>query len=154
MVLRSFRLTRKWAILVVILLAAGSPLIYYFASPLFISRAVNEPAPAANAVTLATGTFTGADSFHRAFGTARVLELSDGSRMLRLESFTATNGPDLFVYLSTDRTAADFVNLGELKGNLGDQNYNIPSGTDLARHRFVLIWCRAFSVLFGSAELG
>ena len=73
--------------------------------------------------------------------------------MLRLEGFTATNGPDLFVYLSTDRTAADFVNLGELKGNLGGQNYNIPVGTNLARHRFVLIWCRAFSVLFGSAQL-
>lgn len=153
MVLRSFRLTRKRVLLVVILLAAVSPFIYYLASPLFISRAVNEPAPTANAVTLATGTFTGADSFHRASGTARVLQLSDGSKMLRLEGFATTNGPDLFVYLSTDKNARDFVNLGQLKGNLGDQNYIIPDEADPARHRFVLIWCRAFSVLFGSAEL-
>ena len=152
MVLRSFRLTRKRVLLVVILLAAVSPLIYYLASPLFISRAVNEPTPTANTVTLATGMFTGADSFHRASGTARVLQLSDGSKILRLEGFTATNGPDLFVY--TDETARDHVNLGELKGNLGDQNYIIPDEAVSARHRFVLIWCRAFSVLFGSAELG
>jgi hypothetical protein len=73
---------------------------------------------------------------------------------LRLEDFKSTNGPDLYVYLSTDKGAAtDFVNLGRLKGNIGNQNYDIPKRTDLSKYDTVLIWCRAFSVLFGSAEL-
>jgi len=65
----------------------------------------------------------------------------------------STNGPDLYVYLSTDKAASDFVNLGRLKGNMGNQNYEIPQGTDLDKYDTVLIWCKAFSVLFGSAEL-
>jgi Electron transfer DM13 len=62
-------------------------------------------------------------------------------------------GPDLYVYLSTDKNASDFVNLGRLKGNVGDQNYEIPDGTDFSKYDTALIWCQAFSVLFGSAEL-
>ncbi len=147
-----FRLTRKRLLVMIIGLAIASPLVYYLASPLFISSTVNEPTPTANSVIVASGTFNGADSFHRASGTARLLQLPDGLRILRLENFGATNGPDLFVYLSADRSASDYVNLGQLKANNGDQNYDIPAETNLGRHRFVLIWCRAFSVLFGSAE--
>lgn len=150
---RLFRLTRKRLLVIIIGLAIASPLVYYLASPLFISSTVNEPTPTANSVILASGTFNGADSFHRASGTARLLQLPDGSRILRLESFGATNGPDLFVYLSADRSASDYVNLGQLKGNVGDQNYAIPDSVDLAKYGYVLIWCRAFSVPFGSAEL-
>ena len=72
---------------------------------------------------------------------------------MRLENLKATNGPDLYVYLATDKTASDFVNVGRLKANIRNQNYNIPEGTDLSKYNTVLIWCRAFSVLFGSAEL-
>ncbi|MDH3497546.1 MAG: DM13 domain-containing protein, partial [Gemmatimonadota bacterium] len=50
-------------------------------------------------------------------------------------------------------TTAGFVGLGGLKGNVGDQNYDIPAGTDLTRYRTVTIWCRRFSVNFGSAPL-
>ena len=67
--------------------------------------------------------------------------------------FFSTNGPDLYVYLSTDKSASDFVNLGRLKGNMGNQNYEIPQGTDLERYGTVLIWCKAFSVLSVKAEL-
>jgi hypothetical protein len=77
----------------------------------------------------------------------------EGNSILRLENFRATNGPDLHVYLSTDKSASDFVSLGRLKGNIGNQNYEIPEGTELSKYDTVLIWCRAFSVLFGSAEL-
>ncbi len=73
--------------------------------------------------------------------------------MLRLEAFEVTNGPNLFVYLATDPQARDFVDLGVLKGNIGDQNYVVPTNADLGRYSYVLIWCKAFSVLFGSAEL-
>jgi hypothetical protein len=104
--------------------------------------------------TLYAGSFVGVnDGIHNAEGQAKVIQLSDESNFLRLEDFRSTNGPDLYVYLSTDKTPSDFVNLGRLKGNVGDQNYEIPDGTDLSKYDTALIWCQAFSVLFGSAEL-
>jgi hypothetical protein len=100
------------------------------------------------------GNFVGAgDGFHNAEGIAKVIRLDNGTEILRLENFKATNGPDLYVYLSTNNINADIVNLGRLKGNIGNQNYVIPAGTDLIKYNTVLIWCRAFSVLFGSAQL-
>jgi hypothetical protein len=82
-----------------------------------------------------------------------VIPLGDGITILRLENLKFTNGPNVHVYLSTDKTASNFIDLGRLKANNGNQNYNIPKGTDLAKHSIVLIWCKDFSVLFGSAEL-
>ena len=100
------------------------------------------------------GNFLGAgDGFHNAEGVAKIIQLADGTDILRLENFKATNGPDLYVYLSTDKTNADIVNLGRLKGNIGNQNYLIPAGTDITKYNIALIWCRAFSVIFGSAQL-
>ena len=93
------------------------------------------------------------DGFHKAQGVAKVINLADGRTFLRLENLKATNGPDLYVYLSTGKDASDIFNLGKLKGNIGNQNYEIPSGTDLAKYNTVLIWCKAFSTLFGSAKL-
>jgi Electron transfer DM13 len=100
------------------------------------------------------GNFIGVnDGIHNAEGLAKVIVLDEGNSFLRLENFRATNGPDLYVYLSTDKSASDFVSLGRLKGNIGNQNYEIPEETELSKYDTVLIWCRAFSVLFGSAEL-
>jgi hypothetical protein len=93
------------------------------------------------------------DGFHKVEGVAKVINLADGRTFLRLENLKATNGPDLYVYLSTGKDASDIVNLGRLKGNIGNQNYEIPSGTDLMKYNTVLIWCKAFSTLFGSAKL-
>lgn len=104
--------------------------------------------------TAYAGTFVGVnDGIHNAEGQVKVIKLGDGSNFLRLEDFRSTNGPDLYVYLSTDKGNSDFVNLGRLKGNIGDQNYKIPEGVDLSKYNTALIWCQAFSVLFGSAEL-
>ena len=101
-----------------------------------------------------TGSFVGVgDGIHDAQGIATVIPIEGGSNVLRLENLVVTNGPDLYVYLSTDKSASDFVNLGRLKANIGNQNYPIPAGTDMTKYDTVLIWCRAFSVLFGSAEL-
>ena|SRR5918993_1495029 len=107
------------------------------------------------ASTVYIAEFVGAnDGIHNAEGQVKVLKSNDNTNnFLRLEDFKATNGPDLYVYLSTDKSASDFVNLGRLKGNIGNQNYEIPEGTDLSRYPTVLIWCQAFSVLFGSTEL-
>ena len=103
---------------------------------------------------LRTGSFVGVgDGVHNAEGIAKVVPLQDGSNILRLENLRVTNGPDLYVYLATDKSASDFVSLGKLKANNGNQNYDIPSETELTKYDTVLIWCRPFSVLFGSAEL-
>lgn len=73
--------------------------------------------------TAYAGTFVGVnDGIHNAEGQVKVIKLGDGSNFLRLEDFRSTNGPDLYVYLSTDKGNSDFVNLGRLKGNIGDQN--------------------------------
>ncbi len=100
------------------------------------------------------GTFIGVgDGIHDAQGDAYTIPLEGGGNVLRLENFESTNGPDLFVYLATDDNASEFVNLGELKASKGNQNYEIPEDTDLSKYSKVLIWCKAFGVLFGSAEL-
>jgi hypothetical protein len=101
-----------------------------------------------------TGSFAGAgDGFHDVSGMVKIFTFADGKSILRLEDFKSTNGPDVYVYLSTDKKASDSVNVGRLKGNIGNQNYEIPQDVDLSKYNMVLIWCRAFSVLFGSAEL-
>lgn len=99
---------------------------------------------------------------HATTGEAVVSELPDGSRILRFEGFETSNGPDLRVYLSAGSSDAafgreygeDFVELGRLKGNIGNQNYEIPPGTDLAKYRNAVVWCKRFSVGFGVATLG
>ncbi len=103
---------------------------------------------------LPAGKFVGSgDGIHETEGDVRVIKLEDDSQYVRFENFKSTNGPDLYVYLATDDNASDFVNLGSLKGNVGNQNYEIPEGVDLSKYNKVLVWCKAFSVLFGSAEL-
>jgi hypothetical protein len=93
-------------------------------------------------------------------GEATVYELEDGSRTLRLEPFESTNGPDLYVYLTTadhadadDALADDFVDLGDLRGNIGSQNYEIPDDVDLDAYDTVVIWCERFTTSFGTADL-
>ncbi len=100
------------------------------------------------------GLFIGVeDGIHNVEGTATIIPLIDNSTIIRLENLMATNGPDLHIYLATDNTATDFVDVGKLKANNGNQNYDILLGTDLSKYDTVLIWCKAFSVLFGSADL-
>jgi hypothetical protein len=119
-----------------------------------VNENMTEAAATLGQASLLIGTFIGVnDGIHNAEGLAKVIRLDDASMILRLENFKATNGPDLYVYLSTDNSASDFVNLGRLKGNIGNQNYDIPEGTEFSRYDTVLIWCQAFSALFGSAEL-
>ena len=109
-------------------------------------------------VDLRTGTFTSLD--HSTTGTVRVLELADGRRFVRLEGFETDNGPDLFVYLSTNAAGGpegafddDHADLGRLQGNVGDQNYELPSDVDPARYTSVVIWCDRFDAAFGAADL-
>jgi hypothetical protein len=114
--------------------------------------------PPAEPVELVRGEFLSRD--HGTSGVARVLELADGQRIVRLEGLDTDNGPDLYLYLTTNAAAGDegafdddFVNLGRLKGNQGDQNYELPADTDLTRHATVVIWCDRFNSAFGAADL-
>jgi Electron transfer DM13 len=90
-----------------------------------------------------------------------VLRVGGGRRFLRLEDLHTSNGPDLFVYLSTtaadgprDSFDDDFVGLGRLKANQGNQNYEIAADVRLDRYQSVVIWCRRFTYAFGAAPLG
>jgi hypothetical protein len=119
-----------------------------------VNENMTDAATTLGPTSLVIGNFIGVDDgIHNAEGLAKVIQLDDASMILRLENFRATNGPDLYVYLATDNSASDFVDLGRLKGNIGNQNYDIPEGTDFSKYDTVLIWCKAFSVLFGSAKL-
>jgi Electron transfer DM13 len=112
------------------------------------------PAPPAANVELARGRFRSGE--HATSGRAAVVRTAGGTRYLTLTSFATSPGPDLRVRLvpraSTDGGAPDAIDLGGLKGNRGDQQYRLPSGTNVAGST-VVIWCRAFSVDFGSARL-
>ena len=123
------------------------------------TSAASETMPATAVATLAKGSFTDADSFHKGSGTALVARVGS-DRVLRLEEFRVTNGPDLYVYLAAhpqprSRAEVDqaFVNLGRLKGNIGAQNYSIPSSVRLDAHQSVVIYCRRFHVVFSTATL-
>ena len=128
---------------------------------LFINQRVNEQFPTAAAASneLAKGRFH--DGAHETKGTATVFQLADGKKTLRLTEFATSNGPDVHVYLVASDDAKDndtvtkagFIDVGSLKGNIGDQNYELPANTDLAKYRAVTIWCKRFSVNFGTAPL-
>jgi len=138
---------------------------------LFVNKTVNEslgaatatsgsaPAAAAAPATFAMGSFH--SNAHDTRGTAAVIDVGGGHRVLRFTNFATSNGPDVRVYLvaaadvqdnATVKTAG-FVELGPMKGNIGDQNYEIPPTVDLEAYRTVTIWCKRFSVNFGSAPL-
>ncbi len=114
------------------------------------------PAPVRRPTNLARGAFSGLST--SGSGAATVVQLPDGSRKLTLTSFAVANGPDLRVYLSAGSVGANasgaaHVDLGDLKGNLGDQQYSLGRDVDLRRYSTVLIWCRAFSEGFAKASL-
>ena len=94
-------------------------------------------------------------------GTATIYQLADGKRVLRLTDFSVENGPDLHVRLikaddakdTASVAKTDHVELAKLKGNKGDQNYDVPADVDLGKHKVVSIWCNRFSVNFAAAPL-
>lgn len=89
---------------------------------------------------------------HRATGNVRVID-TGSQTIIRYEDYVGTNGPDLFVYLANDLEANDFVDLGRARGNVGNINYTVPEGTNIADYKYVMTWCRAFGVLFDYAEI-
>ena len=134
---------------------------------LFINKTVSEEFPGGRAMAsidkenmvLTKGNFKGLA--HETEGLASIYRLADGRRTLRLTEFATSNGPDVHVYLVAAEVekgndavkAAGFIDLGSIKGNIGDQNYDIPADADLNKYRTVSIWCARFGVNFGTAPL-
>jgi hypothetical protein len=161
---------RTWILGLVVLGGVG----WYLFRPelLFVNKKVNEGLVTASAATagqasegatapvsLLAGQFHSVA--HETKGTASVHDLGGGRRVLRLTDFATSNGPDVRVYLVAAQDASDnatvtkagYIELGKLKGNEGDQNYEIPAGADLTKYRAVTIWCYRFSVNFATAPL-
>jgi hypothetical protein len=157
---------RNLIIGIAIIVLAG---LWYAFRPelLFINKTVSEEFPGGaamasiekGATAVTTGNFKGLA--HETKGTATIYHLADSRRTLRLTDFETSNGPDVHVYLTAAEVAkgsdairaAGFIDLGSMKGNMGDQNYDIPADADLNKYRHVTIWCARFSVNFGSAAL-
>jgi hypothetical protein len=133
---------------------------------LFVNAKVNESLPMAAASTtrnsqsvVVSGNFHGVA--HKTAGRATIYQLADGKKILRFTNFETSNGPDVRVYLVAANDASDsdsvkragYMEVGALKGNLGDQNYELASDVDLSKYRAVTIWCKRFSVNFATAPL-
>ena len=159
------RLRLLVALVLLVAVAAG----WYLFRPdaLVLNRRVDEPAAlgaagqtgGANATLLAVGHLH--DVRHRGTGRVTIHRRADSTIVLRLSELRMDNGPDLYVYLvaapdawdDETVTRAGFISLGRLKGNLGNQNYELPRDIDLGAYRSVTIWCRRFGVNFATAAL-
>lgn len=173
---------RRIVLAAVVTLLAGTAFVVVWFEPqaLFLDDEVDEPPPTREVIVLggtgavpddatstpaptgvvASGTLRGVEGHDVRGGEAQLHRLADGSHVLRLDELDAQNGPDLKVYLSAapgnadaDAHDDDYVRLGDLEGNIGSSNYEIPDDVDLDRYRTAVIWCERFSVGFAVAQL-
>lgn len=111
----------------------------------------------ASTISLKSGSFRDEDRLHKGSGDATLYQLEDSSVILRLEDLNVTNGPDLHVLLMVDPEGRDtsqgYLDLGKLKGNVGNQNYPVPEGEDPSDYAAVMIYCQPFHVIFSTAPL-
>ena len=156
---------KKWTRLAIPIIAVAAFAAWYAFRPerLVVNRRVDEVMPAAKNSSspqpLVSGQFY--SILHPTAGTATIYQIDDGTRVLRFTNFTTSNGPDVHVYMVASDDAKDvttvqqagFIDLGAIKGNIGDQNYTLGNDLDLAKYRAVSIWCKRFSVNFGAAAL-
>jgi Electron transfer DM13 len=156
---------KKWTKVLIAVVVVAVLVGWYAFRPerLVVNRRVDEALPSAqggvSAQPLESGRFY--SILHPTEGTATIFQMGDGTRILRLTSFRTSNGPDVHVYVIAADDAKDvatvqqagFIDLGVIKGNVGDQNYKLGSDLDLGKYRAVSIWCKRFSVNFGAAAL-
>lgn len=157
-------LRRKW-----LLVAVGLPILIaawwaFRPEKLWVNQKVNEAAPftsTADPQPLYTGLLQG--KAHQTSGRATIYKSADGKEYLRLTDFSTSNGPDVHAVLAQSgdqslnedivKGSLDSVELGSLKGNQGDQNYDVPASTDLRKYNAVVIYCERFHAVFGVADL-
>jgi len=153
----------KWKVAVAVFVIALFAAWYAFPEGLIIDHRVHEEFPSTRdgsvPHTLASGTFHSV--VHPTEGVATVYGLGNGTRVLRLTNLKTTNGPNVHVYMVAADDAKDnasvrragFIDLGRIKGNVGDQNYILSQNVDLSKYRAVSLWCQRFSLNFGAAPL-
>lgn len=131
-------------------------------APVIVNNPEDSDMPENAGTAIADGDFVRLDPIHWAQGTASIYQLPDERKILRFEDFQSANGPDLYVMLSASeapitREEVELGNLhlelGPLKGNVGDQNYEIPAEVDLSLYNSVVIYCKAFHVVFSTATI-
>ena len=162
--IRSWFSRRKW-----LLVAVGLPLLIgawwaFRPEKLWINQEVNEPAPFASSTDpqpLYTGRLEG--KAHETSGRATIYKTADGKEYLRLTDFSTSNGPDVHVLLARSddqslkqeivKRQLDSIELGPLKGNQGDQNYDLPASVDFQKYDAAVIYCERFHAVFGVARL-
>jgi len=134
---------------------------YYAISPFFINIKLDEALPETKQMeskaieksqTQAILAPIVGTTGHPASGTARIIEI-DGKSYVRYENFKTINGPDLYIYLAKDLDAKEYVNLGRLRATEGNVNYEIPTDVNLQDYKYVMVWCKAFGVLFNYADI-
>lgn len=159
-----------YGVIVVVVLS----LAYYLISPLWRVKIANEASPLATIEAspianlpvasiapqatpqpaqpklIAEGAFVA--KAHDVQGKALLIE-HNGKKSLRFENFETINGPDVRIYLSSDLSNKDIVDIGSIKATKGNVNYEIPDGVDTTKYNKVLVWCVQFHVLFSAAEL-
>ena len=163
-----------WSVIAVLAVGAAFGLYWFQPWKLVTNKQISDPIPSVAAVPsgpgqagqapvsrlLATGRFVSHE--HTTTGTAQLVQLADRRRQVVLVNLATSDGPDLRVWLSDQNVTASgsrvfddgrHLELGRLKGNLGNQVYDVPAGVDLSQFRSVTIWCKRFSVSFGAAEL-
>ncbi len=155
--------SKKWRVVIPVIIIALVVAWYWFRPErLVTTRRVDEAFPVINdsaTQILESGTFH--SGTHPTEGTATIYRIENGSRVLRFTNFKTSNGPDVHIYMVAAEDAKDnasvehaaFVDLGLIKGNIGDQNYTLGSDLDLAKYRTVSVWCKRFSKNFGAAPL-
>lgn len=172
----TLRTNRPAQIALAVVVAAGAAFAWWTLSPLFLTTTRNDPlpratgtvapttsaaatsaaTPAAGPKVIAMGQLQRVDDLHRGTGPVSLVEV-DGKTFLRFENVAIQNGPDLHVYLGRGTGGAYDGNrdlyLGALKATNGSFNYELPAGTPTGDYKSVVVWCRAFTVLFTWADL-
>lgn len=151
--------------LIILIVLVVLVIAWYLFRPekLLISSKVNEEFPqvteTGNPKIIYEGNFK--PVAHGAEGTATIYDMGEDHRVLRFTDFAVSNGPDVHVYLvaATDPMDSDTVKqsevyeLGSIKGNIGNQNYELSPEVDLEKFKSVVIWCKRFGVNFAVASL-
>ena len=175
--LAKLRTSRPAQVALAAVLAAAGAFGWWTVSPLFLTTTLNDDLPratgtitpaASTAPTAATtaapvspkvlafGQLQRIDDLHRGTGPVSLVEL-DGKTFVRFENVAIQNGPDLHVYLARGAGGAydggRDLYLGALRATNGSFNYELPAGTSVSDYRSVVVWCRAFTVLFTWADL-
>jgi Electron transfer DM13 len=141
-------ITKKIVMKLLSFILLSSMLIFTACKKNGSAAVLQEPVP--TGTKLSMGSFV--SNAHTTTGMAKVID-SAGQKYLVFQNFSTDNGPALRVWLSKNTGVADYINLGNLKAASGNFYYPLAATHNTGVYTHVLVWCEAFSVLFGHAVL-